>query len=90
MRRAIFFIVCAGLLAAPLPAQIGKQVMVRAGTPEDRALTAIYNATEPAQKLALIEKFIHDFGNDDSILLGLDLMMTYHMEAKAYDKVFEV
>ncbi len=49
---------CTLLFAAmPATAQIGKSVPVPAGSDADHALTEINATTDPAQKLALIDKF---------------------------------
>ena len=54
---------CALLFAAmPAVAQIGKYVPVPAGSDADHALSEINAATDPAQKLALIDKFASELG----------------------------
>jgi tetratricopeptide (TPR) repeat protein len=70
-------------------AQIGKNVPIKAGTPEDKALAEINAEKEPAQKLALMEKFVADFKDSDMVLVGYDLLVNYYLGAKNYDKAFE-
>ncbi|HKV24320.1 MAG TPA: hypothetical protein VJN93_06985 [Candidatus Acidoferrum sp.] len=87
---------CLGLLgmlflAAP-PSngqQIGKYVPIPAGSDADHALTEINAATEPAQKLTLIDKFSADLGKGDMEIIADDLYVNYYLAQKNYDKVFE-
>ncbi|HYL10785.1 MAG TPA: hypothetical protein VEU31_08615 [Candidatus Acidoferrales bacterium] len=76
-------------LAHPAQAQIGKNVPIKAGTPEDKALAEINAEKDPAQKLALMEKFVADFKDSDMVLVGYDLLVNYYLSAKNYDKAFE-
>ncbi len=79
------------LLLAVLPAgaQIGKNVPIRAGTPEDRALAEIGAATDPAEKLALIDKFAAELGTGDLAIVADEQYVNYYLTAKNYDKAFE-
>jgi hypothetical protein len=77
------------LVALPASAQIGKQPTVRAGTPEDKALLEIDNATDAAQKLELLNKFLADFGQGDAALLAYERFMAHYLAEKNYAKVFE-
>ncbi|MBZ5527208.1 MAG: hypothetical protein LAN71_04800 [Acidobacteriia bacterium] len=77
------------LTALPLPAQIGKIVPIKAGTPEDRAVTEINAATDPAQQLALIDKFAADFGTGDMAIVADDLYVNHYIAAKNFPKAFE-
>jgi tetratricopeptide (TPR) repeat protein len=93
MRR---FMVCAamcGILltvaAASATAQIGKSVSVAAGTPEDKALTDIYAATDGPDKVALLDKFMADYGKGDLELLGDQLYVQSYLAQKNYAKVYE-
>lgn len=79
----------AAALAVPARAQLGKRATVQAGSPEDKALAEINAAADPAQKLALIDKFMADYGQGDMALLGYQLYITQYAAAKDYDKVFE-
>ncbi len=92
MRRMIWLI---GVLlfygVCPSPAQqIGKFVPVQAGSEVDHALTEINAATDPAQKLALLEKFAAGPGSDgDNAILADGLYVDYYIAQKNYDKAFE-
>ena len=45
------------LFAPACQAQLGKNVLIPAGSVQDRQLKAINDATDPAQKLTLMEQF---------------------------------
>src|ERR1700678_1328136 len=70
-------------------AQIGKSVSVAAGTPEDKALTDIYAATDGPDKIALLDKFMADYGKGDMELLGDQLYVQSYLAQKNYAKVYE-
>jgi tetratricopeptide (TPR) repeat protein len=92
MRRAMRVLeVLLGVLffASGVSAQIGKNVLIRAGTPEDQALMEINATTDPAQKLALIDKFASDLGKGDMAIVADDLYVNYYTSQKNYDKAFE-
>src|SRR5215813_11990170 len=67
---------------------IGKYVPIPAGSDADKALAEINAATDPAQKLALIDKFA---GSDqgDMAIVADDTYVNYYITAKNYDKAFE-
>src|SRR5712671_2734721 len=76
--------------AATLPAQqIGKYVPVSAGSDADRAMAEINSASDPAQKLALIDKFAAGPGQGDMALVADELYVNYFLAQKQYEKVFE-
>jgi tetratricopeptide (TPR) repeat protein len=70
-------------------AQIGKYVPVPAGSDADHALTEINAATDPAQRLALIDKFATNLGQGDMAIIADDLYVNYYIAEKNYDKAFE-
>lgn len=71
-------------------AQIGKFVPIPANSDADHALTEINAATDPAQKLALIDKFAAGPGaQGDFPIVADDLYVNYYIAAKNYDKAFE-
>jgi len=93
MRR---FMVCAAMCGILLTAaassaagQIGKSVSVAAGTPEDKALTDIYAATDGPDKIALLDTFMADYGKGDLELLGDQLYVQSYLAQKNYAKVYE-
>ena len=76
--------------AASLSAQqIGKYVPVSAGSEADRAMAEINAASDPAQKLALIDKFAVGPGQGDMALVADELYVNYYLAQKQYDKAFE-
>ena len=75
--------------AGSATAQIGKSVSVAAGTPEDKALTDIYAATDGPDKIALLDKFMVDYGKGDLELLGDQLYVQSYLAQKNYAKVYE-
>ena len=91
-RRLLHLVLVAAcvLLGAAFPtkAQIGKSVPVPAGSDADHALTEINAATDPAQKLALIDKFAASAQGDMAIVVD-DTYVNYYLTTKNYDKAFE-
>jgi tetratricopeptide (TPR) repeat protein len=86
---SILVAVCALLFSAiPATAQIGKSVPVPAGSDADHALSEINATTDPAQKLALIDKFAASAQGDMAIVVD-DTYVNYFLTAKNYDKAFE-
>ncbi len=80
------------LLAVSTPAafgQMGKTVIVQAGTPEGSALAKINDTSDPSEKLSLIEKFAEEFGKGDLEFLADDLFVNYYLSVKNYDKAME-
>src|SRR6267154_1000542 len=76
--------------AATLSAQqIGKYVPVSAGSDTDRAMAEINSASDPAQKLALIDRFAAGAGQGDMALVADELYVNYFLAQKQYDKAFE-
>lgn len=73
-----------------LAQQIGKYVPIQAGSEADHALTEINAATDPAQKLALIDKFAAGPGSEGDYPIVVDgLYVDYYIGQKNYDKAFE-
>jgi tetratricopeptide (TPR) repeat protein len=80
------------LLFAGRPASgqtIGKFVPIPAGSDADHALTEISGTADPAQKLALIDKFSSSLGQGDMAIVADDLYVNYYIAQKNYDKAFE-
>jgi tetratricopeptide (TPR) repeat protein len=80
-----------GLSAGPaLGQQIGKFVPIQAGSEVDHALAEINAATDPAQKLALLDKFAAGPGSEgDNPILAHGLYVDYFLEQKNFDKALE-
>lgn len=93
MRHIKWFALAAILLCAwnvALAQQIGKYVPIQAGSDVDHALNEINATTDPAQKLALIQKFAEGPGKDgDYPLVANGLFVDYYLAQKNYDKTFE-
>jgi tetratricopeptide (TPR) repeat protein len=89
MKRLLLSVTIFLGLAATVSAQIGKSVSVAAGTPEDKALSDIYAAPDGPEKIALLDKFMADFGKGDLALLGDQLYMQTYLSQKNYAKVVE-
>src|SRR5712672_157093 len=69
--------------------QIGKYVPVSAGSEADRAMAEINSASDPAQKLALIDKFAAGPGQGEMALVADEQYVNYFLAQKQYDKAFE-
>ena len=76
-------------LAITTSAQFGKSVSVAAGTPEDKPLAEIYAAPDGPDKIALLDKFMADYGKGDLALLGDQLYVQSYLTQKNYAKVYE-
>jgi tetratricopeptide (TPR) repeat protein len=79
------------LVAAPsvARAQITHHAGVPAGSDEDKALTAISSATDPAQKLALIDQFASSFSTTDMQLVADETYVDFYAAQKNSAKVYE-
>jgi tetratricopeptide (TPR) repeat protein len=83
----LLILLCASFSA---PAQqMGKYVPIPAGSDADKAMNEINSATDPAQKLALIDKFAGGLGQGDMAIVADDLYVNYYIAQKNYDKAFE-
>ena len=89
MQRLIFGFALVLSLATSAAAQIGKSTSVAAGTPEDKALAEIYAAPDGPDKVALLDKFMTDYGKGDLELLGDQLYVQTYLTQKNYAKVYE-
>lgn len=90
MRRSAYLLLLVLIgFGAPAGAQIGRNVIIQAGTAEDHALLEITKTADPAEKLALIEKFLADYGTGDMAVVAYEQFVNYYLAAKNYDKVFE-
>jgi tetratricopeptide (TPR) repeat protein len=85
------FLIVAGIAFAAFPVcaqQIGKFVPIPANSDADHALTEINAASDPAQKLALIDKFAAS-AKGDMVIVVDDLYVNYYIGEKNYEKAFE-
>ena len=89
MRRFTFLLLMILAFAAVAHAQIGKRVTIQAGTPEDRAVREITRATDPAEKLKLLDAFLAEHAQDDLALVAYDLYIEHYFQAQNYAKVYE-
>jgi tetratricopeptide (TPR) repeat protein len=86
---ALLFALGIACTANPTGAQqIGKFVPIPANSDADHALTEINATADPAQKLALIDKFAAS-AQGDLVILADDQYVNYYIAAKNYDKAFE-
>ena len=93
MRRSLFSVLALAFLLVAggrvAGAQIGKVVHIPAGSPQDAALNAISAAPTNSQKLALLDKFLADFGKTDMALVAYEQYVAIYIADKNYDKAFE-
>ena len=69
--------------AAPTP--YGTSVSVAAGTAADAALSKVYAASDPAEKAALLEQVLADFGDTPAVILANDLLQKIYIAQKNFD-----
>lgn len=89
MHRLIVSLVFILGLASAASAQIGKSVPVPAGSDEDKAVAAITAAPDGPEKVALLDKFMADYGKGDFELLADQLYVQTYTAQKNYAKVYE-
>jgi len=75
-------------LAAPLHAQLGKTIIIPAGSEMDHQLAEI-NAADPAQKLKLLDAFSAAHPDADAQILINEQYVNYYIGIKQYDKAFQ-
>jgi len=69
-------------------AQLGKNVLIPAGSEVDRQISAI-NAADPSQKLQLIDQFAKAHPEEDMQIVADEQYVNYYIAAKQYDRAFE-
>ncbi len=90
LSHILFFFFLLAAAALSVRAQITRHIGVAAGSPEDKALTEITSATDPAQKLALLDKFMTDFGQTgDLAILGNEMYLEIYVAQKNTPKIYE-
>lgn len=67
--------------------QIGKSFPI--SSEANQAITGINSESDPAQKLALIDKFAAGAGQGDAAILANEQYVNYYLSQKQYDKAFE-
>lgn len=88
LRILIAPLLLAVLVAPACNAQLGKNVVIPAGSEMDHQLTAITNA-DPSQKLSLIDQFAQAHPEPDYQIVADEQYVGYYLTAKQYDKAFE-
>jgi tetratricopeptide (TPR) repeat protein len=89
LHKVLMGVLFFGLSAVSAEAQLGKSVMIPAGSEADHQLAAISAATDPAQKLELINQFAASQGQGDLAIVADEQYVNYYIAAKNYDKAFE-
>ena len=89
MNRILSVVAAVLALGSAAFAQIGKTVVVSAGSDEDKALAEIYAASDGPDKVALIDKFMTTYGKGDFELLGDQLYVQTYLAQKNDAKVLE-
>jgi tetratricopeptide (TPR) repeat protein len=88
-RKLLGLLLLLAVCASPGWAQFGKSVTIPAGSDADHQLSAINAATDPAEKLKLIDEFGKAHASDDFAIVADEQYVNYYLDAKQYDKVFE-
>jgi tetratricopeptide (TPR) repeat protein len=89
IRILTVLVIVACFAAVPVRAQLGKSVIIAAGSEVDHQLNDINAATDPAAKLKLIDAFAAAHSEADLQILADEQYVNYYLNAKQYDKVFE-
>jgi tetratricopeptide (TPR) repeat protein len=89
IRILIVLVIVTCFAAIPLRAQLGKTVIVSAGSEVDHQLNDINAATDPAAKLKLIDAFYAAHPETDLQILADEQYVNFYLSAKQYDKAFE-
>jgi tetratricopeptide (TPR) repeat protein len=76
------------ILAPASRAQLGKNVMIPAGSDIDHQLDAI-NSAAPSEKLQLIDQFSQAHSESDYQIVADEQYVNYYLNAKQYDRAFE-
>jgi tetratricopeptide (TPR) repeat protein len=76
------------MFAPPGNAQLGKNILIPAGSELDHQMNAI-NAADPTEKLQLIDEFAKAHPETDYQVLADEQYVNYYLNAKQYEKAFE-
>lgn len=66
------------------PSPYGTNVTVAAGTGADAILAKVYQASDPAEKITLLQQALAKYGETPVALLGNDMLMKLHLSQKNY------
>jgi len=88
-KMAISLLIATGFCGAASAQHLGKNVPIAAGSDADHAMQEINAATDPAQKLALIDKFASGLGQGDMAIVANELYVNYYLAQKNYAKAYE-
>ncbi len=69
---------------AAMPSPYGTSVTVAAGTGADAILAKVYSASDPAEKITLLQQALAKYGETPVALLGNDMLMKLHLSQKNY------
>lgn len=75
-------------LAPASKAQLGKNVLIPAGSDADHQLAAINAATDPTEKLKLIDEFSTAHPDGDFQIVAQEQYVNAYISTKQYDKAF--
>lgn len=89
MKRTIAMILLALLVTTMAWGQIGKSIVVRAGSPEDHLLLQITAEPDFEKRLQLLGQFVEQFGSSDVVLLGYELYQSTYLGLQDYDHSME-
>jgi tetratricopeptide (TPR) repeat protein len=70
-------------------AQLGKNILIPAGSEADHQLSVINATADPAQKLQLIDQFSQAHPDGDLQIVADEQYVNYYINTKQYDKAFE-
>jgi tetratricopeptide (TPR) repeat protein len=77
-------ILTSAIISTPSP--YGTNVTVAAGTGADAILAQVYRASDPAEKITLLQQALADYGNTPVGLLGNDMLMKLYLTQKNYSE----
>ena len=89
LRAASISLLLLFAVAAVHAQQIGKFVPIPAGSDADKALAEVNAATDPVQKLALLEKYAPQLAQGDVAIAFDEQYVNVYLAQKNYDKAFE-
>ena len=87
--RFFYGLLLLALLTPVSNAQLGKSILITAGSDVDHQLAAINGASDPAAKLTLIDQFAQAHPDGDFAILANEQYVNYYLANKKYDKAFE-